>query len=39
MGGSGGGGGSGEISWPTYLEDQHKDWLGDLENNEIPGLR
>jgi hypothetical protein len=31
MGGSGGGGGSaGEVSWPTYLEREHEDLLGDF---------
>ena len=38
MGSSGGGGGGGEMSWPSYLEEQHEDWLGDLDKGTIPGM-
>jgi len=37
MGSSGGGGGSGEISWPEYLENMHSRFLNALADVEIPG--
>jgi hypothetical protein len=35
-GGSGGGGGSsGKVSWPSYLQDRHKGWLGEVEEGDV----
>lgn len=38
MGGSSGGGGSGEVSWPQYLEDYHAQLLNSVVNSAIPTM-